>query len=158
MLTWEVCALVSREYPNRPIVGIGAVVMGPQGILLVERGKPPRQGEWSIPGGAQELGETIEQAAVREIAEETGLGIEVLGLIDVVDSLARDERGDVRYHYTLVDVLAAVTGGELRAGGDAANACWFALDDLAGLDLWSETSRIIDLATEMYEALEVTSA
>lgn len=148
---------MNREYPNRPIVGVGAVIMEPQGILLIKRGKPPRLGEWSIPGGAQELGETVEQAAIREVAEETGLDIEVLGLIDVVNSISHDDQGGVQYHYTLVDVLAAVTGGDLRAGGDAAEVRWFDPNNLTELGLWAETRRIISLAAEMHASLEAAS-
>jgi ADP-ribose pyrophosphatase YjhB (NUDIX family) len=123
---------------------------------MIRRGKPPREGQWSLPGGGQKLGETAFAAARREVQEETGLAVEVLGLVDVVDSIRRDTDGRVQYHYTLVDVLAVVAPGassQPAAGGDAAEAAWFGFDDLAGLDLWSETKRIIDLAREMRQAL-----
>ncbi len=144
-----------REYPSRPIVGIGVVVRGSDGVLLVRRANPPRQGEWSLPGGAQELGETVAEAARREVAEETGLSIEVLGLIDVVDSVKHDDGGGVRFHYTLIEVLAAVRGGRLAPGGDAAEACWFRLDEIPELGLWPETRRIIELGEELFAALDV---
>jgi len=139
-----------RSYPESPIVGVGAVVLGPNGVLLIKRGKPPRLGSWSLPGGAQELGETVFEAGRREIREETGLEAEVLGLVDVVDSIRRDAQAQVEYHYTLVDVAARVTGGTLAAGGDAADARWFTRAEIDAMELWSETKRIIALALERY--------
>lgn len=143
----------SREYPDRPFVGVGVIVVGPCGILMIKRGKPPRAGTWSLPGGAQHIGETVEEAARREAQEETGIEVEVLGLVDVVDSIRRDEAGRIQYHYTLVDVLAREVGGTLAAGGDAMDAKWVALSELAALDLWSETTRVIDLAVEKAAAV-----
>jgi ADP-ribose pyrophosphatase YjhB (NUDIX family) len=144
---------MSRRYPDRPIVGVGVVVWRRDRVLLVRRGKPPRQGQWSLPGGAQEIGETVFDAAHREILEETGLTIEVLGLIDIVDSIRRDDDGRVEYHYTLVDVFAVSEDGDAVAGHDADEAAWFDLDELPALGLWSETERIILLAHEMLTAL-----
>ena len=149
---------MSREYPEWPVVGVGVVVLGSQGVVLIRRGKPPRRGQLSLPGGAQKLGETVFDAARREAREETGLDIDVLGLVDVVDSIQTGDGGKVRYHYTLVDVFAVVQPGAgpdgLRAGGDAQEAAWVALGDIPGLELWSETERIINLAVEMQSALE----
>lgn len=144
---------MSREYPERPFIGVGAVVLGRGGVLLVRRGKPPRDGQWSLPGGAQKLGESVFAAARREILEETGLTIDVLGLVDVVDSIHHDGDGRVRYHYTLVDVLAVPEDGVPSPGGDAEAVAWMPLDDIPGLGLWSETERVINLAVEMYSAL-----
>lgn len=143
----------SREYPNRPFVGVGAVVVEGGRILMIKRGKPPRQGDWSLPGGAQKLGEVVDETARREVREETGLDVEVLGLIDVVDSIRKDDDGAVQYHYTLIDVLARPVGGTLAAGGDAMDAKWFARGELDAMKLWSETYRIIDLAIEMEATL-----
>lgn len=140
-----------REYPERPMVGVGAVIVGPAGVLLIKRGKPPNAGSWSLPGGAQKLGESIETCAHREVLEETGLTISIIGLIDVVDSIRSDENNLIRYHYTLIDFAATVLGGNLQAGGDAAGVCWFGRKDITALDLWSETRRIIGLATAMYD-------
>jgi ADP-ribose pyrophosphatase YjhB (NUDIX family) len=134
-----------REYPPRPVVGVGVVVWHGERVLLVRRGQPPRQGHWSLPGGAQELGETVAAAARREVLEETGLAIEVGEVLATVDMIERDG-GRVRYHYTLIDFRAEVVGAELRPGGDAADARWFAPEEVAGLGLWSETVRIIELA------------
>ena len=144
---------MSREYPERPVIGVGAVVLGPGGVLLVRRGKPPREGQWSLPGGAQKLGESVFETARREILEETGLTIDVLGLVDVVDSIHHDDDGKVQYHYTLVDVLAVPEDGVPSPGGDAEAVAWMPLDDIPGLGLWSETERGINLAVEMYAAL-----
>ncbi len=136
-----------REYPERPLVGVGIVVWHGERVLLIQRGKPPRVGQWSLPGGALELGETVAQAAQREVMEETGLAVEVGEVLAVVDLIERD--GDrVRYHYTLIDFSAEAERAELRPGGDAADARWFTLDELAPLGLWSETVRIIELARD----------
>ena len=94
-----------REYPQRPLIGVGAIIVGDRGVVLIKRGKPPRLGSWSLPGGAQKVGETVNEAARREIREETGLDAEVKGLVDVVDSIsAAEDDGRIRYHYTLIDV------------------------------------------------------
>ncbi len=134
---------MSREYPDHPIVGVGVVVLSGDRVLLVRRGQAPNKGRWSLPGGGQELGETYREAARREVREEAAVEVEVRGLIDVVDSITRDDAGRIRFHYVLVDVLAVWRSGEVRAGGDAAEARWFALDALDGLGLWSETLRVI---------------
>lgn len=143
-----------RLYPDRPVAGVGAVVRRDGQVLLVRRANPPRQGEWSLPGGAQEIGETVFEAARREVQEETGITIEVLGLVDVVDSIQRDEDGQVRYHYTLVDVFARAAAGDASAAGDAAEAAWFDPGRLP--PLWPETERVIRLAFEMWSTLEDT--
>ncbi len=137
---------MSRAYPERPLVGVGAVVWRGDHVLLIVRGKAPRAGQWSLPGGAQKLGETIEEAARREVREETGLELERVELITVVDLIERDDARRVRYHYTLVDVSAEAAPGEPLAGSDASETRWFAVDELRALGLWSETLRIIELA------------
>ena len=141
-----------RSYPDRPIVGIGVVVFKSPDVLLIQRGRPPRQGQWSLPGGVQELGETVHEAARREVAEETGVDIDIVGLIDTVDSIQRDEGGNVRYHYTLVDVAATWRAGKPRAGSDAAGVCWAPRAGLGAYDLWDETTRIIGLAEALVDA------
>ncbi len=137
---------MSREYPDRPMVGVGVVVWRGGDVLLIRRGKPPREGSWSLPGGRQRLGETVREAALREVREETGLEVEITGLVDVVDSITRDRAGEVRYHYTLVDFSAEWKAGEARAGGDAAEVAWVPQERLGQYSLWSETTRIIALA------------
>ena len=135
-----------RLYPARPFVGVGAVVFKDRRVLLVRRGHAPRKGMWSLPGGLQEVGETVFAAARREVLEETGLTIEVVELVDVVDSITRDAEDRARYHYTLVDVRAEWRAGEAVAGDDAEAVAWAPLDDLARYDLWAETERVIRLA------------
>jgi len=137
-----------NDYPNRPIIGVGVVVFKGDRVLLIRRGKPPRAGQWSLPGGRQRLGERIEATARREVAEEAGIEIEVGPLIDVVDSITRDDQGAVEYHYTLIDLLAEWRSGEATAGHDAAEVAWADPADLASFDLWKETERIIALALQ----------
>ena len=141
-----------RDYPDRPIVGVGAVVFKDDAVLLIRRARPPRAGRWSLPGGAQELGETWVACAHREIAEETGLEIELIGIVDVVDAITRDDAGRVLRHYTLVDVAAEWRAGEPVAGDDAADARWVPRAELGGYALWSETVRIIEAAAALRAA------
>jgi 8-oxo-dGTP diphosphatase len=133
------------EVPRSPIAGVGAVITNYAGqVVLVRRGKPPREGQWSIPGGRIEWGETIEEALLREIMEETGLTVQVERLIDVVDFVARDASGVVTGHYVLIDFKVVQLSGELRAGSDAAEVCWANPGMLERYALWEETRRIID--------------
>ncbi len=134
---------MSREYPGYPMVGVGVVVWRGDEVLLIKRGKPPRAGSWSLPGGRQKLGETTRDAGVREVMEETGVEVRIEGLVDVVDSITRDEHGRVRLHYTLVDFRARWVSGEPSAATDAADARWVHADDLAAYGLWHETLRVI---------------
>jgi len=140
---------MSRSYPERPLVGIGAVVVKGSDVLLIRRGKPPRLGSLSIPGGAQKLGETVIEGAVREIKEETAVVASVVGLVDVVDSITRDDDDTVKFHYTLIDVACRWIAGTPTAGGDAAGALWVPLADIPSMDMWDETKRIIGLGAEM---------
>ena len=137
------------DYPNRPLVGVGSVVFKADRVLLVRRGKPPREGSWSLPGGRQRLGETVREAALREVREESGLEVEITALLDVVDSMTRDPAGELAYHYTLVDFLAEWRAGEATAGGDVREVLWADPDALDPYELWDETLRIIALAREV---------
>jgi 8-oxo-dGTP diphosphatase len=137
---------MNRSYPQRPFVGVGAVVFRGDEVLLVRRGKPPREGQWSIPGGIQLTGETVSEAARREVREETGLEVEIGDVVAVIDSIARDAVGAIEYHYTLVDLLAEWRAGEAVAGDDAAEVAWAAPDRLEPFQLWHETVRVIQLA------------
>ncbi len=140
-----------REFPNLPLVGVGVVVVREKRVLLIRRAKPPRQGEWSLPGGLQKLGETVFEAASREVREEAGIAVQPLAVIDVVDLIEWDERR-VRYHYTLIDLLAAFIDGEAVAGADAAEVLWAEQAEVERRVLWQETLRIIDRACRMYAA------
>jgi 8-oxo-dGTP diphosphatase len=137
-----------NDYPNRPLIGVGVVVFKRDRVLLIRRGKPPREGQWSLPGGRQRLGERIAETARREVAEEAGVEVGVGGLIDVVDSITRDGAGAVQYHYTLVDLLAEWRAGEARPGHDAAAVAWADPANLALYELWQETERVIGLALQ----------
>ncbi len=147
--------MAKREYPDRPVVGVGVAVVGPNGILLIKRGQPPHQGSWSLPGGAQELGETAVECGRREVLEETGLVISQPELVDVVNSIQYDKINKIQYHYTLIDFVATVASGSLAAGSDADDARWFERAEIDDLELWSETSRIITLALEKHDTLNV---
>lgn len=124
-----------REYPSSPIPSVGAIVLQGDQVLLVLRGQEPSRGKWSIPGGVLELGETVEQAARREVREECGLEIEVSDVVEVSDSIIRDEDGQIRYHYVLIDVIARYLGGEVTVGSDVEDARWVEDSELDGLDL-----------------------
>ncbi|MGB0123842.1 MAG: NUDIX hydrolase [Silvibacterium sp.] len=122
--------MTAREYPERPIVGVGAVIFDEGRVLLVQRGHAPMQGEWSLPGGALEVGETLEEGVRREVLEETGLIVEPVAMIEVFDRIARDDTGRVQFHYVLVDYLCRITGGSAACASDAADLRWAARDDL----------------------------
>ena len=113
---------------------------------MIRRANPPRAGQWSLPGGAQELGETIAEAAKREVFEETGLDIAVTDVVTVVDMIERDANGKIRFHYVLVDVNAEWVSSEPVAATDAVDVCWSRVEQLDDFGLWSETRRVIELA------------
>jgi len=137
---------MSREYPAAPMVGIGVVLLRQGSVLLIKRGRPPAQGAWSLPGGAQEVGETAEAAARRELLEETGLTAGALTLIAHVDSIHHDAGGRVQYHYTILDFAGDYTAGQARAGGDVTEVAWVHPDEFDAYQLWPEARRVIGLA------------
>ena len=148
--------MADREPPEQttpPKIGVGAVIWRGDELLLIQRGQAPLKGEWSIPGGKQESGETVMAALLREILEETGLTVAVLGLIDVVDAILRDTEGRLAQHYTLIDFSARWVSGTAVAGGDAAEVLWVRLAELPRFVLWSETQRIIELSARMHGPL-----
>lgn len=134
---------MKREYPDRPIVGVGAVIIDSGRVLLVKRGSPPLLGQWSLPGGVVELGETLRSAAEREAREETGLMVKAGEVLEVLDRIIPGEGGRAQYHYVLIDFLCRVTGGELLAGGDAADAIWANENDLGKFNLEKPALQVI---------------
>ena len=124
---------MGRRYPSRPVVGVGAVVLDEDRVLLVRRGQEPQKGLWSIPGGGLELGETLEEGARREAREETGLDVRILRFLGTFERILRDDAGEVEFHYVLADYLCEPAGGDLRAGDDADRAEWFRRDEIDDL-------------------------
>lgn len=139
-----------------PIPAVGVVCFNDAGhVLLIRRGNPPRQGDWSIPGGKLEWGEKVIDAALRELAEETGVTAEILGLIEVVDGIFTSRTsGDVTRHYLLIDYVARYRSGVVRAGDDASDACFVALERLEPYGLWDETIRIIHAGHRLWHAAQ----
>ena len=135
-----------RDYPDRPIVGVAAVVIEDERVVLVRRGRPPAYGEWSLPGGAVEPGETLEKAVVREVEEEIGLNVEVVEVVAVLDRIFWDQEGQVQYHYVLVDFLCRKTGGKLQASSDAISCAQVPFSALAQYNLSKETNEVISKA------------
>jgi len=135
-----------RDYPQRPIVGVGAVIFRRGEVLLVQRGHAPSAGLWSVPGGAVKLGETVAAALRREVLEEVGLKVSVGPLVAVLDRVFRDEGGGVHYHYVLLDYLCRVVSGRLAASSDAAQARFVPLAGLKALRLTRGTRAVIERA------------
>ena len=139
----------TRKYPDRPFVGVGAVIVQDGQVLIVKRKYDPLAGQWSLPGGGVELGETVEDSIVREMLEETGLEIEVGPVIEVFDRITRDDAGEVRYHFVLVDYLCWPLGGELRASSDVADARFVDPADLPQYNLTAKANDVIARALEL---------
>ncbi len=139
-----------RRYPNRPLVGVGALIIDQDKILLVERGNEPLKGYWSLPGGLLELGEKLDDAIRREVLEETGLIVEPLRLHEIFERIMPDSSQDARaapeYHYVLIDYLCRVTGGALHAASDASRAAWVPQQSLCQYRLTEGTLAVIERA------------
>ncbi len=132
-----------RAYPTVPRVGVGVAIVDGHRLLMVKRAQEPKRGSWSLPGGMVELGETVREAARREVREECGIEVELTRLLDVVDFIHRDRRGRIRFHYVLVDFLGQARTKILCPGGDVEDAQWFHYDDLGGLDMPDLTREFI---------------
>lgn len=144
---------MSREYPTRPIVGVGALILQGGRLLLVKRGSQPGLGKWSIPGGLVELGENVRDAMVRETREEVGLEVEAVRLIDVFDSITRDEKGDVQYHFVVVNFFVRVVGGSLQTASDILEAAWVPIDEVEKRDLTNLFRRFFEKHRETIREL-----
>jgi mutator protein MutT len=138
-----------REYPNHPIVGVGAIVIKGQEVLLAKRGKEPGYGEWSIPGGVVKLGETLEDAVIREVCEEVNLAIKVEGVVEVLERIFRDPEGKIQYHYVLVDFLCKHLSGEEKPSSDALEVQWVPISEIPHHPLPGKTRRVIQKGFEM---------
>ena len=138
-----------RRYPDRPYVGIGGIIVHEGRVVLVKRRFEPLAGQWSIPGGAVETGETLEACLIREMAEETGFVVEVGPVVEVLDRITRDEEGRVLYHFVLIDYLCRPVGGELRAGSDVAEAVLAEPSEFAQYELTEKALSVIERALEM---------
>jgi len=138
-----------RRYPDRPYVGIGGIIVHEGRVVLVKRRFEPLAGQWSIPGGAVETGETLEACLIREMTEETGCVVEVGPVVEVLDRITRDEEGRVLYHFVLIDYLCRPVGGELRAGSDVAEAVLAEPSEFAQYELTEKALSVIERALEM---------
>lgn len=135
---------MKREFPELPLVGVGAIIIQDNRVVLVKRAHPPIQGQWSIPGGVLEVGELVREAAIREAREETGLIVEPTHLLGVYDRILRNQEQRVQYHYVLVDFLCRPVGGELQAASDAVEVRWFTREELPALKLAEDTQDVIE--------------
>jgi 8-oxo-dGTP diphosphatase len=142
---------MKREFPESPLVGVGAVIVGkasdggPEAsrVLLIRRGQAPLLGEWSLPGGVLECGESLREAAIREAREETGLQVEAVEMLGVYERVIRSDDGRVRYHYVLIDFLCRPLGGVLKAASDAADVRWFTREELPALNLANDANDVV---------------
>ena len=141
--------MIERTFPDRPWLGVGGLAFQEDRVLLVKRGKEPGLGQWSIPGGMVDVGETVKEAVQREINEETGLRVEVLQLVEVFERILLNDQRRIQYHYVVLDYLCRITGGRLKAASDAAEAVFSPLDSLRDFKLIPETEQVIWKAHEL---------
>ena len=139
-----------RSYPPRPILGVGALIIEGESILLVQRGKQPLQGDWSLPGGAVETGELLKTAIAREVLEETGLTVEVGAMAEIFERLMPDSSGATEYHYVLLDYLCRVVSGTPQPGDDSCAVAWVRRQDLHTLPITPGTLEVIERVFERY--------
>ena len=142
---------MKREYPEFPILGVGAIVFRGDKVVLIKRGKEPGYGTWSIPGGAVNLGEPIKEAVKREVNEETNLNVDVLDIVEVVDPIIRDEKNQILYHFVLVDFLCRYKSGSLKADSDVLDARAVAMSELKDYDLPEITLEVIEKAADLFK-------
>lgn len=142
---------MKREYPEYPLIGVGAVIVEKNRALLIRRAHAPLLGEWSLPGGVLECGETLHEAAIREAREETGLVVEVGEMLGVYERVIRSDDARVRYHYVLIDFLCRPVAGELKASSDAAEAGWFTREELPALELAVDANDVVRKGLDRWE-------
>ena len=135
-----------RRYPKRPLIGVGALIFRRGRILMAQRGKQPLKGAWSLPGGALEIGESLDAGIRREVREETGLEVKPVKVFEIFERIMRDSRGAPEYHYVLIDYICRVTGGDLRAGDDVCRVDWVLRRDLPKLEITEGTLAVIERA------------
>jgi mutator protein MutT len=138
-----------RRHPDRPVVGVGAIVVDGSCVLLVKRAHEPLKGEWSLPGGAVEVGETLADAVTREVREETGLDVRVGSLVEVLERVHREADGRVEFHYVLADYVCMPIGGTLTPASDAADARWVSFDEMSAYGVSATTVAVIAKALAM---------
>lgn len=134
---------ISRRYPSAPVCSVGALIYRGSRILLVRRGKAPSLGKWSVPGGRLRLGETLEAAVIRETREETCLAVRPLGIGKVVEHIHKDERGDIEYHYVIVDYVCRIVGGSPQAASDVSEVRFVEISELSQWDMTEGTAQVI---------------
>jgi mutator protein MutT len=135
-----------RRYPQRPLIGVGAIIIKRGRILMAQRGKEPLKGWWSLPGGALEIGESLKDAVCREVREETGLEVRPTRMFEIFERIMPDAEGVPEYHFVLIDYLCRITGGEMCAGDDVCSVEWFARHDLKKLQITEGTLKVIERA------------
>lgn len=147
-----------REYPDRPIVGVGGVVVRGDAVLLVQRAREPLEGQWTIPGGAVEVGETLREAVVRELLEETGLQVRVLDLVDAFERIIPDDAGRIRYHYVLLDYLCERVSGDLCASSDVRDVAWVRAEEFERYQLNDKGRAVCEKALALHRRRSNASA
>jgi mutator protein MutT len=138
-----------KAFPAQPIVGVGGVILDGPRVVLVKRGNEPLKGQWSLPGGSVELGETLEDALAREVREETGLEIAIGPVVEVFDRIDRSSDGRIAYHFVIVDFACAPSGGSLAHASDAEDARWVPIDELAAYKVTEKAAAVIHKALEL---------
>jgi ADP-ribose pyrophosphatase YjhB (NUDIX family) len=141
---------MKREYPERPIVAVGAAVCHNEQVLIVQRGKAPSMGVWTVPGGAVDLGETMRQAAAREVKEECNIKVEIGEVVGILDNVVYDEQGQVRYHYAIVDFAARYIGGELCPNDELMDAAWIMPSEFDAYSVPAKAREILLNALGLY--------